>query len=209
MKATNEELIAIAEYYDALFIGQNFKEKFINLETNQEKVQKLDAVIKQVAKSFFLENLEYDNIVYRVAKRLDIELKSEAATDINEIEIALKFIWNSFSHISAEQKAEMVELLGCKYSKSNTKLKETIDGTIRANIHSSAKMYTFAAWMTDTVQQSFVKLGIVWESNGRIARFFRILLGGGVGFRAGLIFPILHIGMLRQKQRQGKAVKRA
>lgn len=199
MNATEEELAVLIGYCDTIMVGANFKTKLAAI-TKEARVSTLIATLQQFAKSYFLSNLEYDEIVAKVAKRMDINIQGAEPTDYVEAMIAGKFIRDNFTHIPEAQKQEMRDVLKCGPIK-NSKLQMTADELILANTKSAATMYQILTWLTDATRKSYLENnGDAWESTGRISRIFRNLLGGST-FRKAMILPLIYISMLRYKYR--------
>jgi hypothetical protein len=196
---TDEELAVLVQYYDAVFTGQNYKASFNNIQ-HQEKATTLIVSMQRFSKKFFLSMLEYDEMVLNLADRLEIELKPDSLTDYIEFEIAKYFVIYNYDNIPEEQKCELAKILGCTGTKRE--LKKQINQAIETNLQSLTMQYTFLVWLANTAFATFLDKGSVWEPNGSLNKFLRkFVFGDDLGFRTGLILPIINISMLRYKQR--------
>lgn len=196
---TEEDLAVLIDYCDAILAGSKYKAKLAAM-TKEERNSTLVSTLQQFAKSFFLSNLEYDEIVAKVAKRMDINIYGTEPTDYLEAMIAGRFVIDNFNYIPKAHMQEMREVLKCGAIK-NSKLRLTVDEHIIANIKSAADMYKILAWMTKSIRQSYLETkGAAWQSTSLVSRIFRRLLGGST-FRMALIIPLIYISMLRYKYR--------
>jgi hypothetical protein len=198
--ANDDELAVLAEYYEVVFCGQRFKDRFDNLHSQQEKVTQIIRAIQRFAKSFFLSVMEYDQIAVNVAKMLDLDVAEDSLVDYTEIEIAKSFILNNYADIPAEQIQELANMFDC--TGTEPILKEQINQALQTALSTLTKRLEFLEWLASTAFQTFLAKGSVWESNGFFAKIiYTFIFGGSGGFRMGLILPIIHISMLRHKQR--------
>lgn len=200
MNASEEELAVLIGYCDAILVGSNYKAKLAAMETKEERVSRLILTIQEFAKSYFLTNLSYDEIVVKVAKRMDISINDNDPTDWIEAKIACRFITDNFTNIPEEQRRELVEILKCGPIK-NSKLRLIADDLILANTKSASAMYPILSWLAKSALQSFLtNNGDAFESTGRVKRILRNLFGGSI-FRKAMILPLIHISMLRYQYR--------
>jgi hypothetical protein len=188
MYAAEEDLKILTGYLDA---GDLTEEVQSNNEENEQYRQVTEILnsLRINAREIFKEKLEYGEIVSKAAESLGVEVEkiTELSTSQAELVIVKKFLLNKFLYIPPQEKQEMFKILGRPYMDS-----QTIFLNIAINDLPEIVLYKLMMWLAEFILQ------VAQEA---VNKHFSDSMS------RKMIFPILHITMLRHKYRYEQTPK--
>jgi hypothetical protein len=183
MQAAADDLTVLAGYLST--------EELPELQANNQyrQVTEILNILRRNAREFFEEKLEYGEIVCKAAESLGVEAENvtDLATGQAELLIIKKFLFNKFAYIPPEKKQELFKILDRPYLNS-----PTIFLNISINDLPETVLYKLTMWLAEFILEL---------KRDSLEQHF------SDSMYQKMIFPILHIAMLRHKYRYEQTPK--
>lgn len=197
MSSSLEELSILAGY-NSNKEKTNYSD---DLTTRYVFVNHLISNILVVGRNFFYAKLEYSDILQSLAKNLEVEIddKNYVRNDFIELGIAKRYMMKYLEHIPTGQKSELMQILGFDNKKCGVSNKDIM--RCLADDLPDFMNYRLLCWLANANLQSFLGNAETWDSKSGIAFF------GKNQFREQVIYPIIHITMLRHQYRYNQVPK--